>query len=194
MRKRKDHRGSEGSVLMETIIAIPLYMVLLGGIFWLGDLMITRQQLVVADRYIAWNKGMRHADRGRIDNAAIHTLFFADADGNPSSYHKPISCNGRIDEEYDWSHKASGQARFEQRMPEWTRYMFNAAQVMYDTGVPFEESGMQGRDKPDQRHVVVMRSEKMARQEYIRNRYGVDNSGRVAERWRQIGDERWPYE
>ena len=43
-------RGTEGSVLLETVLAIPLYMILLGGVLWVGDLIVTRQQLVIADR------------------------------------------------------------------------------------------------------------------------------------------------
>ncbi|MDD4174377.1 MAG: hypothetical protein PHN34_09095, partial [Kiritimatiellae bacterium] len=91
--------------------------------------------------------------------------------------------------------KVSGQVRLDMRMPEWTRYLFNAGQVMYDSGVPLEQAlAMQGRDKPDQRHVVLMRTREKAEPGYIRNRYGVDNSEQVARQWRQIAEERWPDE
>ena len=184
-----------GSVLLETVIAIPLFMIMLGGIFWIGDLMVTRQQLVVADRYVAWNKGLRYDDRGQTDPATVHRLFFAEANGAPSRYHQPKICDAKIDKTYDWSHVASGQVRLDMRMPEWTRYLFNAGQVMYDSGVPLEQAtAMQGRDKPDQRHVVLMRTREKAEPGYIRNRYGVDNSEQVARQWRQIAEERWPDE
>jgi len=188
-------RGTEGSVLVETVLAIPLYMILLCGILWIGDLIVTRQQLVIADRYVAWNKGLRYGDRGQTDVGTVHRLFFADAAGVPSAYHRPTASDGRIDQVYDWSHKVSGQVRLDMRMPEWTRYLFNAGQVMYDSGVPLEQAlAMQGRDKPDQRHVVLMRTREEAEPGYIRNRYGVDNSERVAQQWRQIAEERWPDE
>lgn len=180
---------------METVIAIPLYMILLGGILWLGDLLVTRQQLVIADRYVAWNKGMRYDDKGQTDAATVHRLFFAEANGAPSEYHRPVAGDGRIDAVYDWCHKASGQVRLDMRMPEWTRYLFNAGQVMYASGVPLESAAaMQGRDKPDQRHVVVMRTREEARPGYIRNRYGVSASAEVAKQWREIAGEGWPYE
>jgi hypothetical protein len=188
-------RGTEGSVLLETVLAIPLYMILLGGILWIGDLIVTRQQLVIADRYVAWNKGLRYGDRGQTDAGTVHRLFFAEAGGAPSAYHRPTASEGRVDQVYDWSHKVSGQVRLDMRMPEWTRYLFNAGQVMYDSGVPLEQAlAMQGRDKPDQRHVVLMRTREEAEPGYIRNRYGVDNSERVAQQWRQIAEERWPDE
>ncbi len=180
---------------METVLAIPLYMIVLGGIFWIGDLMVTRQQLVIADRYIAWNKGLRYDDRGQIDAGTAHQLFFAEANGSPSQYHRPTAGDGKIDAVYDWSHKASGQVRLDMRMPEWTRYMFNAGQVMVESGVPLETAtAMQGRDKPEQRHVVVMRTKEEAKSSYIRNKYGVGNSAQVAKKWRDIAGEKWPYE
>jgi len=188
-------RGRRGSILLETVLVIPLYMILLGGIFWLGDLILARQQLVTADRYVAWNKGMRHDDRGKTDAGTVHRLFFADADGAPSRYHRPTAADGRIDEVFDWSHKASGQVRLDMRMPEWTRYLFNAGEVMFGSGVPLEEAqGMQGRDKPDQRHVVLMRTREKAQPEDLRNHYGVKKVEKVAQNWRDIAKEKWPYE
>ncbi len=51
---------ADGSVLMETVLAIPLFLVLIGGIFWLGELMLAKHQLTAADRFAAWNAGNRH--------------------------------------------------------------------------------------------------------------------------------------
>ncbi len=178
---------------METVLVIPLFMIFLGGVMWVGDLMVTRQQLVVADRYVAWNTGLRYDDKGKTDPETVHQLFFTDAAGSPSLYHIPSSSNGKIDKDYDWSQEASGQVRLKMRMPEWTRYLFNAGQVFYEAGVPLEQvSVMFGRDMEDQRHVVVMRTKKEAKPEYIRNKYGIRESGQVAGKWREIADEKWP--
>jgi len=49
-----------GSVLMETILVIPVLLVLLGGVLWLGQLQINRARLLAADRYMAWNLANRH--------------------------------------------------------------------------------------------------------------------------------------
>lgn len=188
-------RAESGSVLMETVLVIPLYMIVLGGILWIGDLMVTRQQLVIADRYVAWNRGMRHDDKGQIDAGTVHQLFFAEANGSPSQYHQPKASEGKIEKTDDWSHRASGVVRLDMRMPEWTRYLFNAGQAMLDSGVPLEQAtAMQGRDKPDQRHVVVMRTKAEAQPGYIRNKYGVNSSSQVAKKWEEIARERWPYE
>lgn len=57
-RKRIGDRG--GSVLLETVLVIPVLMVLLGGVMWLGQLQINRARLLAADRYIAWNRVNRY--------------------------------------------------------------------------------------------------------------------------------------
>lgn len=184
-----------GAVLMETVIAIPLFMIFIGGVMWVGDLMVTRQQLVIADRYVAWNTGLRYDDKGKTDAGTVHKTFFTEANGAPSQYHKPSSSNGKVEKDFDWSHAVSGQVRLGMRMPGWTRSMFNAGQVFYEAGVPLEQAqAMFGRDEADQRHVVLMRTKKEAEPGYIRNKYGRKESGQVAKKWEEISDEKWPYE
>ncbi len=180
---------------METVLAIPLFMIMLGGIFWIGELMIARQKLVIADRYIAWNKGLRYDDKGQIDSGTIRRFYFSEPGGAPLQNHRVTSTQGTIVDNFDWSHAATGQAMLDMEMPDWTRFMFNAGRVMYNTGEPVHKiPGMQGRDKPDQKHLVVMRTKEEAKMSYIRNKYGVDNSGKVASKWKEITDEGWPYE
>ncbi len=65
-----------GSVLMETVLAIPLFLVLIGGIFWLGELMLAKHQLAAADRFAAWNAGNRHTnDAGDIQAKLQDEVF-----------------------------------------------------------------------------------------------------------------------
>lgn len=187
-------RSEAGTVLMETVIVIPLYMILLGGIFWIGDLIVTRQQLVVAERYVAWNTGLRYNDKGKTDAETIHRLFFTDADGSPNPWHKPSASDGKIDKTFDWSHAASGQVKLKVNLPDWLRYMFNTGHDIYDSGAPEQVQELRGRDKQDERHVVLMRTNKEAEPGYIRNTYGVKESGEVAKKWQDIADEKWPYE
>ena len=52
--------GALGSVLMETILVIPLYIAFLSGIFLLGDLGLGRNHLTAADRFGVWLSGTRH--------------------------------------------------------------------------------------------------------------------------------------
>ncbi len=82
--RRKLHgHGERGSVLMETVIAIPLFLVLIGGMFWLGELMLAKHKLVASDRFAAWNAGNRHGNgTGGIDAKLKENMFATDQVGD----------------------------------------------------------------------------------------------------------------
>lgn len=170
---------------METVIAIPLYLVMLGGIIWIGDLMLTRQKLVIADRYATWNYGSRH-EPGEHDAGAIHQRFF-----DSSEYRRPTAVQ-KERQDFDWMLRARGQVKLTFRMPEWTLYMFNAAAVMYGAQLPAETWDLIGRSLGG-KHAVLMRTKAEAQPSYIRNKYGIPESGEVARQWEEIADEAWPY-
>ena len=52
-------RTKHGSVLMEFIVVAPIYLMLLGGLFALGDLMLNRVRMHIGDRYVTWVGGSR---------------------------------------------------------------------------------------------------------------------------------------
>ena len=56
--------AEQGSILMETILVIPLFIAFFSGIFVLGDLMLGRNRLTAADRFAVWLAGCRFADTG----------------------------------------------------------------------------------------------------------------------------------
>lgn len=55
--------SSRGSVLMEFIIVAPLYFLLLGGMFILGDAALNRIRLHIGDRCVTWAGGDRRFQR-----------------------------------------------------------------------------------------------------------------------------------
>ena len=180
---------------METVIAIPLFMILLGGIMWIGDLMVTRQQLLIANRYVVWNYGCRY-NPGGYDAATLHERFF-----DSSEYRKPKDVQTQK-KDYDWSVEASGKVHLDMKMPDWTRFMFNAGSVMfgggdhgveYGAGAPEENVELNGRSQ-DGGQMILMRTQAEADPGYIRNKYGIPESGQVAKKWRDIYGEKWPYE
>jgi len=182
-------------VLLEAVLALPLFMVMLGGMCWISDLMMTRQKLLVADRYVAWNRGLRYADRGSIGAGDLHRLFFSDKYQVPSPYHAPTVQAAVIERDYDWSQAAGGQVGVKATMPDWVYSMVNVTALLYrqnDLLANFVH--LHGREKAGQRHVVLMRTYPKWQPSYIRNKYGVPESGEVAGQWRQIAGEKWPYE
>ena len=180
---------------METVLAIPIYMIMLGGIFWIGELTVTRQQLLISDRYVAWNKGLRYDDRGQTGADDIHQLFFSDKNGVKSQDHQPSVRSAAIEADYDWSHIVNGQVSVEAKMPDWVYAMINSMNIQYNQGDWMPNSTVVfGREVEGQRHVVLMRTKPEAQMSYIRNKYGVKNSGEVSTKWKEIAGEKWPYD
>jgi hypothetical protein len=180
---------------METVIAIPLFMIMLGGIFWIGDLTVTRQRLVAADRYVAWNSGLRYDDRGGVAASDIHRLFLSDKSGVLSQDHTPTVRSAQIQAVYDWSQAANGQVSARVRMPDWVYAMINAMRIHTGQGRWMSNvTEVYGRERNGLRHVVLMRTRAEAQAGYIRNRYGVSASGEAAQKWSEVASEKWPYE
>ena len=51
----KANRHNRGSVLMEFIIVFPIYLVLFGGVFMIGDMLVKATRLASADRVLAFD-------------------------------------------------------------------------------------------------------------------------------------------
>lgn len=69
-------RQETGSILMETVLVIPLYLALLSGIFWIGDLALLRSKSTFFDRFAAWGSGNRHQELSSGDSQKFLTDCF----------------------------------------------------------------------------------------------------------------------
>ena len=81
---RKDLRAERGSILMETILTIPLFIAFFSGIFVLGEMELGRNRLTAADRCALWYRACRWADadddsaKDEISQALFEDGAFAD--------------------------------------------------------------------------------------------------------------------
>ena len=75
--RRKIVLAPRGSVLMETVLVIPVYIAFLSGIFMLGDLMLGRNRQSAGDRFAVWTAGNRHSERddAKVRQAADAAFF-----------------------------------------------------------------------------------------------------------------------
>ena len=55
----KRSESEEGVVLLEFIVIMPLYLALLGGVFWTSELALVHSQATMAGEYAAWMGGVR---------------------------------------------------------------------------------------------------------------------------------------
>ena len=77
MKTRKDLHAERGSILMETLLTIPLFIAFFSGIFVLGEMELGRSRLTAADRCALWYRACRwaNADDDSAENEISGALF-----------------------------------------------------------------------------------------------------------------------
>jgi hypothetical protein len=143
---------------METAIVIPLFMVLIGGIMLSGQLIYDKQQLVIADRYVAWNYGNRFAQ----NYGDVQARFFDET--TPDTVKQPVV--GVEVSSSPWWHEVHGSVELSATNPIWTAgwflpsyYMQQASEAGAGGGMPASFT-LHGRDLANGLsggHTVVMR-------------------------------------
>jgi hypothetical protein len=118
---------------METIIVLPLYMVLIGGILWVGDLMLAKQTMVTVDRYAAWNAGNRQLgtpiSQSLMESNIWERFFYRD----PNKTNQCPVSGGAANR---WWSEAYGGVSTVVHMPDWTRGWLEAEVAWYTSDVP----------------------------------------------------------
>ena len=120
-------KASKGSIMMEFLLVMPIYFVLFGGTFWIGELFIHRQKLLQLDRNAAIHAGLRH-NRGSMAMTTLGVYFF----GTPSGADSPTLIAGKQTralktdkDQYPWAMAVGGKASMRAPMPPWTKGWLN---------------------------------------------------------------------
>ncbi len=208
---RQAARDERGSVLMETLIVIPLYLVLIGAILWLADLQTTRIRLVEADRYAAWSRGNRH--RSGISAAAIKSelaqmVFPMSAGSGNVDFYTGRSLNILIEDTgggavESWWHEAYAGVKINMKMPFWMRGFWapqrTREQAAGNVPAQVQETvtGMVGRNwtsaAPYEGSVVIMRAPYGMTGERTYSGSGLAPAASYSEPWQtRVRDDRWP--
>jgi hypothetical protein len=145
-----------GSILLETLLVLPLYLVALGGMLWIGDIKLARQKLVVSDRYAAWNAGNRHrSSKSGIDGEIRHAFFRFEEIGRQSL--AGVAYEGG--EAIAWSAPVGAAVTLRMAMPEWTRGWLAGSALWSAAAAPAGAETLTGRRvEQASRHVVLMRN------------------------------------
>lgn len=53
-------KQEHGVIMMETILSLPIYIIMLAGLFWLGELAMTRIALANGENFALWEESNRH--------------------------------------------------------------------------------------------------------------------------------------
>jgi len=132
---KRSENNRRGSVLMETILVIPVLLVLLGGVLWLGQLQINRARLLVADRYMAWNLANRHRFQNPSSSAAAglrselqQSGIFAGDWGEIEQ--EVLTASTNVLQSYGFTHDAEGLVTLKVTAPKMVSSMFSAMSIM----------------------------------------------------------------
>jgi len=155
--------AAHGSVLMETILVIPLFIAFFSGIFVLGDLMLGRNRLTAADRFAVWLAGCRFADMG--DDEVRSTAsdgFFGNgmfADGTKLQSFKSRK------ERVSWYSLVRGTGELKITLPVWAAGSRKSAiLILADVGTMpdtelWDNVSFKAREVADEAHSVLMRAQ-----------------------------------
>lgn len=163
-----------GSVLMEFLMVVPMYLTLLGGLVWVGELGLVRQKNVVAERYVAYNIANRYRDASAAELLAeVDSKFFTDIENRtvtlPTAQFQDVGL---------W--KRTGNARIESQIGALSGIigMLRIGEVFGDNPNPppltMTVAGSLGG------HTVLMRGEK---------KYELDEAGDI--QWQEVLDDVW---
>jgi len=113
--------------MMEFLLVMPIYFVLFGGTFWIGELFIHRQKLLQLDRNAAIHSGIRH-DRGSLAVMSLGPWYF----GTPTGPDSPVLQSAKQmralkkdKDQYPWAMAVGGKASMRAPLPPWTKGWLN---------------------------------------------------------------------
>ena len=183
----------QGSVLMETVLVIPLYLVLLSGVFWLGDLSLLRAKTTFFDRLAAWSSGNRHEKNSGSPAEQLEQDFL-----NPAQVGKQEVESVRTDSAASgdaWSRIAGATVKAALEPPVWTQSWRSGGSLMLEGGRSggngkLQRTSLRSREiEAEWMHRVLMRSSQTYREEVTPQT--------LAEKveWRsRVYDASWPSE
>ena len=137
MASNRTIRNNSGVILMETLLTLPVYLVMLAGLFWLGELCATRNTLIQGERLRIWEAGTRSISGQTIPSFGSRGLFFflpeTRADARSATvtgasdfklYHNTAggAAEGvkREDSSLQWGWLQSGYAKINTRRSNWS--------------------------------------------------------------------------
>ncbi len=171
--RNKSASGAQGSVLMETILVIPLYIAFLSGIFLLGDLELGRNHLIAADRFGVWLSGTRHAEMESDEvKEEMSEAFFSDEQFAEGTEVDSLRMNP---EKVTWYSIVRGGAKLKMVLPQWAvGCRKGVLRILADIGtspdkemwddISFKAREIEGNDT----HTVLMRADYEEREKSAR--------------------------
>ncbi len=120
-----------GVVKLETVLVLPIYLIMFAGLFWLGELVTDRSKLMVLDYGNAWSYGVRHGDG--LSSGQLFNLIF--------NGQTELSLNGgeTVASSADWWTEKRINGRLTVNQPSWINVIARIMNIYWKAP---EKSGM----------------------------------------------------
>ena len=144
---------------METVLVIPLYLVILSGIFWVGDLALLRSKSTFFDRFSAWSSGNRHDESSSSDLQNVLKQNFLNASKVGDQQVDEIRLKSKSSGQA-WSSIAGASARVSIEPPVWTQGWRKVGLIMMEKeAAELKKTSFQSREiDSGWMHQVIMRT------------------------------------
>ncbi len=118
--KKNFFKGDTGSVMMETVLVLPLYIAFFSGIFLVGDLQVCVGRLYSADRTVVTHNSNRHVST-KLTNDTLSQLVFK-GNGKSLDYgdQTKIKSFSVKNEDTTWGQRIEGNSNLTFTLPTWT--------------------------------------------------------------------------
>ena len=155
-----DHmrHNDRGSILMETVLVIPLYLVILSGIFWVGDLALLRSKSTFFDRVAAWSSGNRFANGSQSSiKSGLEQNFLQASKVGDQHVDKVNTAKGSSSA---WSAIAGASTTVSIEPPVWTQGWRRVGVAMMETeAAELKKTSFRSREvEADYMHRTLMRT------------------------------------
>lgn len=173
MKYRSLYKNTHGVVMMETLLTLPLYLILLACLFWLGEVCLAKLTLVQSANLRLWEGSTQHAIAPIAGNALFDFLpgiTGAEVVTGRTGFAFAVSVNSSNDgtATAGWGRRRAGNGSVTLRRSNWSWGVNSSALGLLSTGVTLPANsnlGMVSRQTPN----LLSRNSYIGRQ----NIYGI---------------------
>lgn len=190
---------------MEFVLVAPLYILLFGGTFWVGELLITQNMRLNAMRSTAWGHGVREnrlSQSGLLEilmskevNNWILPSLWDDADRAPQPEWFPSEqARYLVDQNQSWAQVVGGKFGVWLWASPWTDGWFQFGRSMFGGPLGDSDDGSRKTDGENvYDHVVVMRTKGGAKLNSIRRQWTPRGPAHLGhDEWKKVANEAYP--
>ena len=136
-------KQERGVIMMETILSLPIYIIMLAGLFWLGELAMTRIALANGENFALWEESNRHTVK------SIPDFFsFLSYDSSSNSQGEVVTKADKQADHfvsasaaYSWGKVTQGFSTVSTKQSEWSKGAADSAQKIHSA-----QSGISNND------------------------------------------------